>query len=106
MIDNRFTPGVAPEIVRACGLPNEAGFGLFEAATSTCSHCHAIVVMNPQRTRERAYCRKCDHYICDRCAGIMAVTLECMTFKQIIDEVQEAAAKNLPQPTNALIVGV
>jgi hypothetical protein len=88
MIDHRFTPGVPPDIVRACGLPLGAGQGLFEAATSTCSHCQAIVVMNPERTRERAYCRKCDHYICDRCAGVMAQTRECKTFKQIIDEVQ------------------
>ena len=44
-----------------------SGGGLFEAATTTCSHCQRIVVLNPDRTRERGYCRKCVHYICDEC---------------------------------------
>jgi hypothetical protein len=67
--------------------------GMRESATYTCTHCHAVVVMNPIRTRERGYCRKCSAHICDTCAATMARTLECVPLERIIDEVLEAAAK-------------
>ena len=36
-----------------------------EMATLTCAHCNRVVVLNPQRTRERGYCAKCHAYVCD-----------------------------------------
>lgn len=71
MIDHRASPGLPEDIARATGLdPALAGEGkLLEHATLTCSHCKAAVIKNPLRTRERAYCAKCDHYICDFCAA-------------------------------------
>lgn len=69
------------------------GGRIFERATITCSHCQAQVVLNPSRTRERGYCPKCDHYVCDLCEGIRVRTGECRTFKQIMDDVQNAALK-------------
>lgn len=93
MIDHRFTPGVSDAAMHAQDLPVGAGQGLFEAPTYTCSHCCTVVVINPLRNREREYCRKCDHYICDPCGAIMATTKECKTFDQIIDETQELAEK-------------
>lgn len=104
MIDHRYSPGISPELLKACDMPMEAGRGFFEAATYTCSHCQRVVIINPLRNRDRAYCRKCDHYICDQCGAVMAATLECKTFKQIIDEVQNAVATN--QPVNILLPGV
>ncbi len=94
-IDSRFTPGVPQEIIRAGGLPVGAGMGLFEAPTITCSHCQVVVVINPLRNRDRHWCRKCDHYICDVCSAIMAKTMECKTFKQVIEEMQESALKEV-----------
>ena len=44
-----------------------AGSKLFEADTLWCKHCTTVFVKNPDRTRERAHCRKCMHYICDGC---------------------------------------
>jgi hypothetical protein len=70
-----------------------SGQGLIEAQTYTCSHCEAIVVKHPLRTRERHMCRKCDRHICDNCAAVMARTLECRPMAKIIDEVLNAAAK-------------
>ena len=96
LIDNRFTQGVDEKAVAAVGLPVGAGMGLFEAPTITCSHCQKVVVVNPLRNRERAFCRKCDHYICDGCGAVAAVTGVCRTMKQIVDEVQERADKGLP----------
>lgn len=62
-----------------------------EMATYTCKHCQRVVIMNPERVRERAYCRGCSHVICDGCAAIKAVTLRCVTFEQVIDEMLTAA---------------
>lgn len=94
LIDNRSSEGVSDELLRSGGaeLPAGAGRGMFEAAVIICSHCQAGVVLNPLRNRERAYCAKCDHYLCDRCGAIAAQTRECRTFKQLIEEVQEKAA--------------
>lgn len=60
IIDHRVGDGVP-------GLPR-----LFERAIATCSHCQAGVVMNPQRTRSRAWCHTCDRYICDTCEALRA----------------------------------
>ena len=93
ILDHRFTPGLSAEEEHAQGLPPGAGRGLTELPTYTCSHCQRVVIMNPQRTRERAYCRKCDHYICDQCGAVAAKTKECKTFEQTIEETQELAVK-------------
>ena len=64
-----------------------------ECATITCSHCQQVMIVNPLRSRERAYCPKCDHYICDGCGAVRALNGGlCKTFKQVIDETQENAA--------------
>ena len=86
MMDNRVNSGIPDELVVKQGLPAGAGKGLFEAPTYTCSHCQAVVVLNPNRQRERAYCRGCDHYICDACGVERAQSMTCKTFKQKIDE--------------------
>lgn len=65
LIDHRASPGVAELLVRRAGLPGIAGQGLFESATVTCSHCHAIVILNPNRSRPRGWCAACDAYVCD-----------------------------------------
>jgi hypothetical protein len=86
LLDHRATSAVPDELVIAAGLPAGAGRGLFEAPTYTCRHCQAVVVMNPNRSRERAYCRGCDHLICDGCGAERARTGECKTFNQKVDE--------------------
>ena len=69
---------------------------LFESATVTCSHCQRQIVLNPNRSRDRAYCPKCDHYICDSCELTRVQTGgTCKTFKQIVDETYELASRGL-----------
>ena len=36
-----------------------------EYATLTCGHCHTVVVLHPERKRERGWCRRCNSYTCD-----------------------------------------
>ncbi len=93
MIDNRVNEGVPDDMMRAAGLPAGSGKGLFESATISCSHCQALVVLNQDRTRERGYCRKCDSYLCDGCEALRAMSFECKTFNQTVDEVLEATTK-------------
>ena len=63
-----------------------SGGGLSELAIATCSHCQRGIVRNPDRTRSRHYCPKCDHYICDQCNIVRVVTGECKPFRQRMDE--------------------
>ena len=82
VIDHRACPGLAP------------GPRLFESATITCSHCHRVVVLNPDRSRERGYCPKCDHYVCDECElARVASGGHCRPMNQIIEEIQNKAEK-------------
>src|SRR3989304_10579423 len=95
LMDNRESPGVSDALLRTLGaeLPPGAGGGMFEAPTITCSHCQQVLILNPLRTRERAYCAKCDHYLCDGCGAALAASGVCNPFAQVIDEGQEQAAK-------------
>lgn len=97
LIDNSAGPGLTEADVavwRAAGKnPLPVGEGRkFESATLTCHHCQGLVILNPARTRERNYCPGCDHYICDVCEQRRARTLECVPFRQVLDELQEEAA--------------
>lgn len=77
-----------------------AGDGLVESATVTCAHCHAVVVLNPQRTRPRHYCASCDHYVCD--AAACATT--CRNFNQYLDTQQEAAFRAEQASRGAILI--
>jgi hypothetical protein len=89
LIDNRVNEGVPEKLVAYTGMPLQSAHGMFEAKTITCKHCNAIVVMNPDRTRERTICKGCNSYICDGCGAVLAQTGVCRTVDQILDEMQE-----------------
>ena len=69
------------------------GARMVEMATYTCTHCSAVVVMNPARKRERYHCRGCNHHICDVCAGERAAGAPCKTVAQKFDEYLQASEK-------------
>lgn len=85
--DNLIIPGVV-----ACPIvkPNR----IEEFPTYCCKHCNATVVMNPLRTRDRAYCPGCDHYICDNCEGVRKIQ-GCKTLDEIFDKMIERHYQNL-----------
>ena len=93
LVENRFGP--APS---ALVLPNGreviGGTGTFESSTYTCSHCSAVVVMNPERKRERARCWNCDHVLCDQC-GALAKTQACVPMAKRLEEGQTRAIRDL-----------
>lgn len=90
LIDNRFGPGVSEEFIRASGrdVPIVREGKQYECATVTCSHCHTVVILRPDRSRARGYCRRCDHYVCDN----PACNQECRPLHAVIEELREKAA--------------
>jgi len=96
LIDHRESPGITPEEAALAGkatLPIGRG-RKFEAPSVKCSHCERLVIMNPLRTRDRAYCPKCDRYLCDDCELKRVISGgECYSYKQKIDDFINAAAK-------------
>jgi hypothetical protein len=84
-IDQRAVPTALP-----VGTPR-----YFEAHTYTCSHCQVVVILNPERTRERYKCRGCNHHICDNCAAKRFAGAQCKTFMQTVDEVLELSERQL-----------
>lgn len=97
-IDHKDSPGFTPDQARAVGLgpiaPHVGAGKTFEGATYTCSHCTGVVIINPDRTRARGFCPKCDRFVCDLCEAQRVTSGgECKPFTQIIDEVIDAAAK-------------
>jgi hypothetical protein len=102
LLDHRDSPGLPMDFVAevnsrssAPPLPAGAGRGLFEAPTITCSHCQKGVVINPLRNRERAYCAKCDHYICDDPCGLDYKISGgvCRSYKALTERLYEQAIK-------------
>jgi hypothetical protein len=101
LIDHRAGEGITPEMAAEAQtktvqpvIPVPRGMK-FETATINCSHCQALVVLNPKRDRSRGYCPKCDHYVCDLCEAERVRTGACRPFKQVMDEYLEQAVKGL-----------
>jgi len=101
LLDHSNSPGLEPSVIKSIDtdLPTNIGRTKFEAPTYTCSHCCRVVVINPLRQRERGYCSKCDHYVCDQCNAVRIATGVCKTWKEIGDEIinseLKAQSKNL-----------
>lgn len=87
LIDHRNSPGVDPELIRASGkaAPIVGPGQIFESPTITCCHCGVGVILNPNRTRPRGYCRSCDQYVCDS----PVCSAECKPFIKTLDIMQE-----------------
>ena len=88
-LDHRASPGLPPAQARQLGYePSQVGEGkLFEAATLMCVHCNQVVIRNPLREHERAFCMQCGGaYICDLCeAERRKPDYEHLPFRKIVD---------------------
>ena len=93
LIDHRASPGLSPEDLVGVPVPAVGKGELYESPLVVCSHCQYCVIIEPKRTRERAWCAKCDQYICDDCALQMRQTLECRSVDRQIDQMLEAAER-------------
>lgn len=95
MIDHRVGEGITQEQAAAAGRDTIAvpRGKLFESATTTCSHCSRMVVLNPDRSRARGYCPKCDRYVCDDCETTRVLTGECTCLQWRLDKFYERVTK-------------
>lgn len=84
LIDHRNSPGISEEFVRRNKLDCPAvGAGkTYESATICCHSCSRSVVLNPNRSRERAYCWVHDAYLCDQCAAAQKAGAVCVPFRE------------------------
>ena len=98
-IDHTNSPGLTPADV-AC-LPGTVAVGageVYERDTLQCTHCQRMIKLHPLRTRDRGYCPKCDHYICDPCEEIRKNSGACVPMAKVFDRVQAHAEKFAGQP--------
>lgn len=100
LIDHRASPGLPKDFLAKLGLSGPAvGEGAsYESPTITCCHCGTVVILNPQRTRPRNHCRKCDKYVCDN----PACSLDCKPFNQVLDEAEKLAYR---EEQNSKLIG-
>jgi hypothetical protein len=69
-IDHRESPGL--------DQPGRRKGQIFKSATMMCYKCQTQIILNPDRSRSRGYCRKCDHDICDRCSLMLKLGHTCI----------------------------
>ena len=95
LIDNSASPGITPEVARSFvgkpWVPTPGEGEVYESATITCSQCQRVVILNPNRTRPRHYCQKCDHYVCDSAGCVV----ECTPMLKTLDVAMAAQFKEM-----------
>lgn len=90
LLDHRGSDGVSNDDLRKAGLPvSFGGRSVVEVKTLYCPHCGSHSIKNPERTRAREYCKKCNHYVCDCChAASQAADYVHRTFEELAHLVQ------------------
>ncbi len=102
-IDHRDSPGLTPaDVAHVPSAFAVSGGSMLERDVKTCSHCQRAIVLEPLRVRDRGYCQKCDHYICDSCETIRVKTGACVPMTQTMDRMQALAAHGTIVPHDAL----
>lgn len=101
LIDNRMSPGLTEKQCHDLGIPFRHARSKVELPTYTCSHCHAQLVLDPKRTRERYKCTKCNKIICDGCKATQVMNGgACLPLNAFIEEMKERQAIKDITPTN------
>lgn len=110
VVDHRDSPGLsAEEAARMEAELAKAGHARKIAFTSPrgevtefdvkqCSHCERTIALNAARVRDRGYCPKCDHYVCDACDAIREKTGDCVPMIKRMVEAHDRAQKFAGQP--------
>jgi hypothetical protein len=85
VIDHRNSPG-------AYGV---AAGQIVTLATKKCCGCQRRVVLDPNRTRGRHYCRSCNSFMCDDCYLTTVVSGVHTPFNKVFEQAYEAAIRGL-----------
>ena len=103
-IDHRESPGFSVDQAFGMGwrrIATQVGKGQrAQVPTAICGHsrkgflCERMVILNPLRTRDRGWCPKCQHYLCDECELLRVLSGgECLAKQKLIDEHMDREAK-------------
>jgi hypothetical protein len=77
-VDHSNSPGITAEQAASVGSKLVVPSGsVFKSPTMMCSKCQYQIILNPDRSRSRGYCRKCDHDVCDRCSLMLKLGHGC-----------------------------
>ena len=99
-IDHRNSPGMPQEYCERFGLPVGKG-SMVEMDVLQCGHCTQLLLRNPWRNRERAWCMFCDSYLCDSCDGIRREPdYQHITWRVVIQLVRSGEAQLLEGSTH------
>lgn len=95
LIDHRNSPGITPEFLKANNIDAPAvGAGMtFESAVSVCHCCQRDIILNPNRTRERAWCMLHDAYLCDECDVARTSGTDCVPFEKKLSQLWDKISK-------------
>lgn len=69
-------------------IDDPANDAVSEFETLTCSHCSAVRIKNPHRTRPRERCPRCSRYICDPCGKLYHATGQCLGTQEMLELAQ------------------
>lgn len=101
-IDHRDSPGiVATDVAHMPGAVAVGAGKVGERDVVMCKHCQRGIVLEPLRTRDRGYCPKCDHYVCDSCETIRAKSGDCIPFVKVMDIVNNHVEKLIGRENNS-----
>ena len=98
-INHSDSPGISPEYLHRNGITNAPAVGrgqCFKSALVVCHCCQRDIILNPDRSRERAYCMVHDAYLCDECGAAQKAGALCIPFSQRFEHWVDCAAKGLP----------
>jgi hypothetical protein len=98
LIDHRNSPGITHEYLAKTGIKNAPVVGAgqtFESAVVVCHGCQGDIILNPGRTRERAWCRQHDAYLCDNCDARRTVSGICKPLTQMMEELFNKLSKSV-----------
>jgi hypothetical protein len=98
IIDHRESPGITLQEAFSVGMNPIFAVGAgkkLHVPTYNCHCCERLIVVNPGRTRDRAYCPQHDAYLCDECEVKRIRNGKCIPFKQVIDEYLNHVEKGL-----------
>ena len=94
LVDHRDSPGISAEEAAKVRSDLVAPGGTrLETSTYKCCGCDKQVILNPDRARNREYCRECFSYMCDTCGLLRKLTGLHRPMKRFIAEYLDSAAK-------------
>ena len=98
LIDHRNSPGISREWAAANKISGPiVGAGeVYESALIVCHVCGGDVILNPNRSRDRAWCRVHDAYSCDKCAAAVRAKGKCVSLKQLMAEAYDNIVHGKP----------